>query len=68
MSPFDNALAVDQMEVAYDTLLSRPVASDKSLALTSVTQRLAKDGKEHPRIVRYASQDMNPEIAFHRLP
>ncbi|EIW64204.1 Arginase/deacetylase [Trametes versicolor FP-101664 SS1] len=51
VSPFDNALAVDQMEVAYDTLLSRPVASDESTALTSVTQRLALDGKQHPRIV-----------------
>ncbi|KAK7063726.1 Arginase/deacetylase [Favolaschia claudopus] len=36
VNPFDNALAVDQMEVAYSTLLSRATAS----------------GMEHPRIVR----------------
>ncbi|KAG8219622.1 arginase deacetylase [Butyriboletus roseoflavus] len=47
--PFDNALAIDQMEVAYATLLARPLASD-----TSVWSRgalLAKDGREHPRII-----------------
>ncbi|KAK7058510.1 hypothetical protein VNI00_002144 [Paramarasmius palmivorus] len=27
VSPFDNALAIDQMEVAYSTLLDRPVAN-----------------------------------------
>jgi len=48
-TPFDNALAVDQMEVAYATLLARPLASS-----TSVWPRgalLAKDGREHPRII-----------------
>lgn len=50
VSPFDNALAVDQMEVAYSTLLARPVArADDSSA--GVTAALAKDGQEHPRIV-----------------
>lgn len=50
VSPFDNALAVDQMEVAYSTLLAREVPStDDSLATR--TSALAKDGKEHPRII-----------------
>ncbi|KAH9858070.1 Arginase/deacetylase [Lenzites betulinus] len=51
VSPFDNALAVDQMEVAYSTLLARPVASKESTALSTVSQKFAKDGKQHPRIV-----------------
>jgi len=37
ISPFDNALAVDQMETAYSTLLSRPT--------------VANSGLNHPRIV-----------------
>ena len=51
VSPFDNALAVDQIEVAYSTLLSRPVFSAES-RWNDVTRALAlaKDGKEHPRI------------------
>ncbi len=52
VNPFDNALAVDQMEVAYSTLLARSPASEKSES-ASVTQKFAKDGKRHPRIVRY---------------
>ncbi|KAH9944277.1 Arginase/deacetylase [Epithele typhae] len=51
VNPFDNALAVDQMEVAYSTLLDRaPTSSDVS-GVASVTQRFSKDGKAHPRIV-----------------
>ena len=46
VSPFDNALAVDQLEVAYNTLVGR-----KPTHLTG-TQPLGKDGVEHPRIVR----------------
>ncbi|KAL1740491.1 hypothetical protein HDZ31DRAFT_47411, partial [Schizophyllum fasciatum] len=45
VSPFDNALAVDQMEVAYNTLVGR-----KTTHLTG-TQPLGKDGVEHPRII-----------------
>ena len=52
VSPFDNALAVDQIEVAYSTLLNRPVLSAKS-KWNDVTRALAKDGKEHPRIIRF---------------
>ncbi|KIY50652.1 Arginase/deacetylase [Fistulina hepatica ATCC 64428] len=45
VSPFDNALAVDQMEVAYSTLLRRHKAH-----LTG-NQPFGLDGVEHPRIV-----------------
>ncbi|KAH0838131.1 arginase family-domain-containing protein [Lanmaoa asiatica] len=47
--PFDNALAVDQMEVAYATLLARPLASKTSIWPQGAL--LAKDGREHPRVV-----------------
>ncbi|KAJ3557113.1 hypothetical protein NM688_g1647 [Phlebia brevispora] len=50
VSPFDNALAVDQMEVAYSSLLARPVVDQTGDAFT-VAPHLAKDGKAHPRIV-----------------
>ncbi|KAJ6520395.1 arginase deacetylase [Mycena sanguinolenta] len=46
VNPFDNALAVDQMEVAYSTLLSRATAAN-----SSPKPRLALDGVDHPRIV-----------------
>ncbi|KAF8167412.1 hypothetical protein B0H34DRAFT_681784 [Crassisporium funariophilum] len=49
VSPFDNALAVDQMEVAYSTLLARPPTRGQDSV--PVTRFIAKDGKEHPRIV-----------------
>ncbi|EMD41856.1 hypothetical protein CERSUDRAFT_129052 [Gelatoporia subvermispora B] len=49
VSPFDNALAVDQMEVAYSTLLERPTIGQS--LVPSLTRRFAKDGKEHPRII-----------------
>jgi arginase family enzyme len=55
VSPFDNALAVDQMEVAYSTLLSRP-----TIAKSGLTQKMALDGVDHPRIVRF-------EISFASL-
>ncbi|KAI3621898.1 agmatinase 1 [Moniliophthora roreri] len=44
INPFDNALAVDQMEVAYSTLLRRPVATP-----SKQNPSLASNG--HPRIV-----------------
>ncbi|KAF8204004.1 Arginase/deacetylase [Pholiota molesta] len=47
--PFDNALAIDQMEVAYSTLLARSAARDAELA--PVTSLFSKDGLEHPRII-----------------
>ena len=53
VSPFDNALAVDQMEVAYSSLLARPISSDQddTDSAFSVGPSLAKDGVAHPRIV-----------------
>ncbi|KZT36953.1 Arginase/deacetylase, partial [Sistotremastrum suecicum HHB10207 ss-3] len=52
VSPFDNALAVDQMETAYSTLLSRYVpVRNESDSEPSKLASLAKDGREHPRIV-----------------
>ncbi|GBE77658.1 Putative agmatinase [Sparassis crispa] len=50
VSPFDNALAVDQMEVAYSTLLARPIVSQDP-AYPSYVSKFAIDGKEHPRII-----------------
>ncbi|KAJ7492081.1 Arginase/deacetylase [Mycena latifolia] len=46
ISPFDNALAVDQMEVAYSTLLSRP-----TVAKSGLNKRMALGGVDHPRII-----------------
>lgn len=47
VSPYDNALAIDEMQVAYQTLINRPTTSKK----TKYTSGLAKDGEEHPRIL-----------------
>ncbi|KAG5647680.1 hypothetical protein DXG03_008403 [Asterophora parasitica] len=49
VTPFDNAVAVDQIEVAYSTLLERtPVGG---FGQRDITRALSKDGLEHPRIV-----------------
>lgn len=53
----DNALAMDQMEVAYATLLNRPVISRDDQAV-SFTRHLAIDELEHPRIVRCAQSNV----------
>jgi agmatinase len=42
---------MDQMEVAYSTLLNRPIASNQSVWANGA--QLAKDGRERPRIVRF---------------
>jgi agmatinase len=42
---------MDQMEVAYSTLLNRPIASSQSVWAKGA--QLAKDGRERPRIVRF---------------
>jgi agmatinase len=47
ISPYDNVLALEQIQVAYSTLLARNVAN---VGINPVGA-LAKDGKEHPRIV-----------------
>ncbi len=46
VSSFDNALAIDQMEVAYSTLLARPVVNESSSPKCP-----SLNGKVHPRIV-----------------
>ncbi|KAE9407325.1 Arginase/deacetylase [Gymnopus androsaceus JB14] len=51
ISAYDNSVAIDQMEAAYDTLISRPVLGGVSSAYTNTTSAFAKDGIEHPRIV-----------------
>ncbi|KAI0275301.1 Arginase/deacetylase [Gloeopeniophorella convolvens] len=51
LSPFDNALALDQMEVAYSTLLQREVARKDPEGMIGSTVPFAKDKKEHPKIV-----------------
>ncbi|THU77230.1 Arginase/deacetylase [Dendrothele bispora CBS 962.96] len=55
LSPYDNSKALDQMEAAYDTLLSRPApvhsGTDGKERYREHTKQFALDGKEHPRIV-----------------
>ncbi|KAH9937341.1 Arginase/deacetylase [Fomitopsis serialis] len=51
VSPFDNALAVDQMEVAYSSLLARGAANNDAAVHPDAVRAFAKDGKEHPRII-----------------
>ncbi|KAL0570842.1 hypothetical protein V5O48_011114 [Marasmius crinis-equi] len=46
INPFDNALAVDQMEVAYSTLLKRPIATPEK-----ANPNLIATQNGHPRIV-----------------
>ena len=53
LSPYDNALAIDQMEVAYSTLLQRDVARTDAEIIVGSTRPFAKDDKEHPKIVTY---------------
>lgn len=53
LSPFDNALAIDQMEVAYSTLLQRDVARTDAEGMVGSTRPFAKDDKEHPKIITY---------------
>ncbi|KAF9024127.1 Arginase/deacetylase [Hymenopellis radicata] len=45
VTPFDNALAVDQMEVAYSTLLKRPTTSSSEVAPT--IPRIVSLGGDH---------------------
>nr|GAT51698.1 predicted protein [Mycena chlorophos] len=47
LSQYDNSKAIDQMEIAYSTLLARPVPGETKPS----TAFMAKDGAEHPRIV-----------------
>lgn len=51
VSAYDNAKAIDQMEVAYLTLLERPVFGGTAENYRERTRAFALDGQEHPRIV-----------------
>ncbi|EIN13835.1 Arginase/deacetylase [Punctularia strigosozonata HHB-11173 SS5] len=56
ISPFDNALAVDQMETAYTTLLSRSIGTVHSDGTVmsramNITRSLSLDHTPHPRII-----------------
>lgn len=42
------------MEVAYSSLLARPIVSQDSGVRSPVVSQFAKDGKEHPRVITYA--------------
>ncbi|KZV64227.1 Arginase/deacetylase [Peniophora sp. CONT] len=50
LNAYDNTIALDQMEVAYKSLLARPVVKEQG-GKTDITAGLAKDGVAHPRIV-----------------
>lgn len=50
ISPYDNSLAFEQVEVAFDTLLARPIASEWTRE-RGATSRFSLDGEEHPRLV-----------------
>ena len=52
LNAYDNTIALDQMEVAYKSLLARPVVKKEGEGAVDVTKALAKDGVAHPRIVR----------------
>ncbi|KAI9507812.1 arginase family-domain-containing protein [Russula earlei] len=51
VSPFNNTLALDQMEVAYSTLLWRDVPDPDRERTVGSTRPFAKDDREHPKIV-----------------
>ncbi|VDC04197.1 unnamed protein product [Peniophora sp. CBMAI 1063] len=57
LNAYDNAIALDQMEVAYKSLLARPVVrkdgegDGDGEGAGDVTRALARDGVAHPRIV-----------------
>ncbi|KAF5332935.1 hypothetical protein D9758_015964 [Tetrapyrgos nigripes] len=51
ITPMDNAKALVQMEAAYDTLINRPGLEGTGTSYKNRTSFMAKDGKEHPRLV-----------------
>ena len=62
----DNVKAIDQMEAAYSTLISRPVLGGNSDAYKDRTSALALDGKEHPRIITLGG-DHTIVSSLHRI-
>jgi arginase family enzyme len=52
VTPFDNYVAIDQMQAAYETLLFRPVKTlSADIPGGLKTSTISKDGLDHPRIV-----------------
>jgi len=51
VSPMDNALAIDQMEVAYSSLLAR--STDPAEVGFTLTKSHSKDGLAHPRVITF---------------
>lgn len=52
ITPFNNFVAIDQMQIAYETLLSRPVrTASEDIRSGLKTATIAKDGIDHPRLV-----------------
>ncbi|KAI0028128.1 hypothetical protein K488DRAFT_80833 [Vararia minispora EC-137] len=51
LNAYDNAIAIDQMEAAYESLLAHPVAKGAEAAAKDVTTALSKDGQAHPRVL-----------------
>ena len=65
ITPFSNFVAIDQMQVAYDTLLSRPVkTASKDIPAGLKTSTIAKDGIDHPRIVTLGGDHTIVRILF----
>lgn len=60
LSAYDNLLALDQMEVAYDTLLARPVAKPDGSDLVPSKPVLGLDGAVHPKVITYALPTLSP--------
>lgn len=51
VTPMDNTKALDQIQVAYSTLLAKPAKGGSGPRYKSRTAKLALDRKEHPRVV-----------------
>lgn len=49
VSPFDNDIAVKQIEAAYTSLLHHPVATPERMSSLGMQRGL--DGEYHPRII-----------------
>ncbi|ORY88892.1 arginase family-domain-containing protein [Leucosporidium creatinivorum] len=48
MSSYDPLLAIDQLQVAYDSLISRPIHTESEVRKID---GLSKDGLKHPRLI-----------------
>ncbi|GAA5885183.1 hypothetical protein JCM16303_005889 [Sporobolomyces ruberrimus] len=50
VSPYDNELAIDQIETAYDTILNRPVKTQWTEEKGGMKE-ISLTGREHPKII-----------------